>query len=389
MAKRSPFQLMTEYLSNNYKFVYNVVLNKVAKVHPKTKQLSYLGEYELNTLWTELLLSRMDISKNMLMSYLCSEMTPKIDPFKDYFNTLPAWTPDQPDYIQMLADTITVPQEEREQWNLYLKRWLMGAVACATNPEATNQQVLVLVGKQGIGKTKWTERLLPNKLRGYSFSGTVNPDNKDSSINLSECFLINLDELGNLNKGDLNSLKQLITMSSVRLRRPYAAMSETMPRRASFVGSVNSTEFLRDDTGNRRYLCVDAQEINYEHTVDMDLVYAQAVYLLNKGDRYWFVGEEITAINKSNEKYRVQQIELEYVNEHFEPCLAGETPDMELTTSGIQSYLLRQRVNILNLNAIRLGKALMASDYAKVRVKKNGGLYYRLKLKDKPKLAAA
>lgn len=381
---------MTEYLSNNYKFVYNVVLNKIAKVHPRSKQLSYLGEYELNTLWTELLLSRMDISKNMLMGYLCSEMTPKFDPFKDYFNNLPAWTPDQPDYIQLLAETITVPEEEREQWNMYLKRWLIATVACATNPTVTNQQVLVLVGNQGIGKTKWTERLVPDRLKGYYHSGNVNPDNKDSSINLSECFLINLDELGNLNKGDLNSLKQLITMSSVRLRRPYAAMSETMPRRASFVGSVNSTEFLRDDTGNRRYLCADAQAIDYAHGIDMDLVYSQALYLLNHGEKYWFDGEEIATINTSNEKYRVQQVELEYVNEHFEPCLAGETPDIELTTSGIQAYLLRQRVNILNLNAIRLGKALMASDYAKARVKKNGGTYYyRLKLKGKPKLAAA
>jgi len=157
-------------------------------------------------------------------------------------------------------------------------------------------------------------------------------------------------------------------------------MAEKMPRRASFAGSVNNMEFLRDDTGNRRYLCVESQVIDYNHNIDMDLVYAQAYYLLSQGEKHWFDGEEVAAINAANDKYRVQQVELEFVNEFFEPCLANEQPDMELTTTGIQAYLLKQHVPITNINPIRLGKALMASDY--VRVKKNGGTYYyKLKLK--------
>ena len=220
--KLSPFQQMEEYLNNNFIFRRNVVLNKVAREWGD--DLLYLDDYAVNGLWVELLRGRMDISKNMLLSYLFSDNTSKFDPFKSYFEELAPWQPDQPDYIQMLADTITVPEEQKEQWYRYLRRWLIASVGCAIDPKITNQQVLVLIGEQGVGKTKWTERLVPDKLKEYYYSGDVNPGDKDSAVNLAECFLINLDELGNLNRGDLNSLKQLITQSSIRIRRPYAAI---------------------------------------------------------------------------------------------------------------------------------------------------------------------
>ena len=376
---KSPYLMMVDYLQNNYTFVYNSVLNKFAKKNTRTETLTYL-DYSLNALWGEVLMENMRVTKPMITAYLSSDMCVKIDPFKDYFEALPKWMPEQPDYIKLLVDTITVSDAEGGQWEMYLRRWLIATVACSINAEITNQEVLTLVGMQGIGKTKWTEQLVPKKLKEYYYSGHVNPQSKDSSINLSECFLINLDELSNLNKGDLNSLKQLITTSSVRIRRPYGSLNDNMPRRASFVGAVNNMDFLRDDTGNRRYLCVEAKTIDYAHNIDMDLVYAQAYYLLAQGEKYWFDGGEIAAINVANDKYRVQPIELEYVNEYFEPHTGEGQPDMELTTTGIQAYLLRHRVHIDNINPVRLGKALMSSDY--VRVKKNGGTYYyKLKLR--------
>ena len=382
MAKQSPFLRMEEFLNNNYDFCRNVVLNKVARVW--RDEPIYLDDCAINGIWVELLRGRMDISKTMLLSYLFSNQISSFDPFQSYFEELAPWQPDQPDYIQMLADTITVPEGHREQWNRYLRRWLIAAVGCAVDPKITNQQVLVLVGEQGVGKTKWTEKLVPEKLKEYYYSGDVNPGDKDSSVNLAECFLINLDELGNLNKGDLNSLKQLITQSSIRVRRPYAAIHEKMPRRASFIGSVNNPEFLRDDTGNRRYLCAEALTIDYAHDINMDLVYAQAYYLLTHNEKYWFDGEEVKDINTFNKQYKVQYVELEYVNEFFEPCSRDEEGAVEMTLTQIQQYLRDHGENILNVSNRMLGIAMKASDY--VRVKKNGGTYYyKLKAKAKPK----
>lgn len=384
MSNRSPFLIMEDYLQRNFDFVHNVVLNKVASVNVMTKELEYFDEYALNSLWVELQRGCMKISKQMLHDYLYSSNSVQFDPFSEYFKGLEAWTPDQPNYFQLLADTVTVPADQKEAWELYLFRWLIALVGCAINPTITNQQVLVLVGGQGIGKTKWTETLVPEPLKDYYYSGNVNPGDKDSAINLSECFLINLDELGNLNKGDLNSLKQLITQSSIRVRRPYATLAEKMPRRASFIGSVNNSEFLRDDTGNRRYLCIDTLVIDYNHGIDISRVYAQAYYLLTQLKvKYWFDGEEIQAVNERNKAYQMSYPELEYVNQYFEPCSRDDNEAVEMTLTEIQNYLMRHGTNILNVSNRMLGIAMKSSEY--VRVKKDGGKYfYRLKLKGKP-----
>lgn len=383
MSNGSPFHEMERYLRNNFKFVHNLALNKVASVNVMTDELEYYGEYELNSLWVELKRANIDVSKKTLVNYLYSVSSRQFDPFKEYFESLPLWTPDEPNYLELLADTVTVPEEQKDIWRVYLWRWLIAFVGCAIDPTVTNQQVLVLVGSQGIGKTKWAERLVPSQLRKYFHPGSLTPGDRDSEITLAECILINLDELGDLNKGDLNKLKQLITQPSVRVRRPYAELPDILPRRASFIGSVNSTEFLRDETGNRRYLCVDAMAIHYNHNVDMNRVYAQAYQLFRQGVKYWFAGEDVQLINSTNEKYKIQPMELEYVDQFFEPCLATEKPDLELTTTGIQSYLLERKVHISNLNPNRLGRALVASKYE--RRKKNGGrLYYRLKLRSQP-----
>src|SRR5690606_26596868 len=108
-------------------------------------------------------------------------------PFKNYFNGLPKWKKDDPDHIAELAHTITA--SNNEFWRWAFKKWLVNLVACAIT-ENVNQQVLVFVGKQGIGKSTWLNKLVPKKLEGYLYSGIVNPSNKDTLVNLSENLII-------------------------------------------------------------------------------------------------------------------------------------------------------------------------------------------------------
>jgi predicted P-loop ATPase len=83
-----------------------------------------------------------------------------------------------------------------------------------------------------------------------------------------------MDELGSLNRAELGSLKELITEPSIRLRSPYGFNTENMLRRSSFIGLVNSKEFLNDSTGNRRFLCFEATIIDNLHNIPIDAVYA-------------------------------------------------------------------------------------------------------------------
>ena len=86
---------------------------------------------------------------------------------------------------------------------------------------------------------------------------------------MSECMLINLDELETLNKSEIGEMKELITKGTIRQRLPYARNNSSLIRRSSFVGSVNNGQFLTDITGNRRFLCFQALSINYLHKIDL------------------------------------------------------------------------------------------------------------------------
>ena len=60
-------------------------------------------------------------------------------------------------------------------------------VGCVLDDKVINHKVIVFSGKQGLGKTTWVEKLVPKQLKEYLFSGTINPNNKDTLVQLSEC----------------------------------------------------------------------------------------------------------------------------------------------------------------------------------------------------------
>lgn len=365
-------------LNEKYQFRYNEVLGKVELYEAQSKSWVELTELRFNSLLVKFNKDAELVSRPSLRNVLHSDFIPVYNPFREYFENLPEWKGNM-DYIDLLAQTIKVSDAERDNLKLYLRRWLIGAVACAINDELQNQTVLTLIGKQGIGKTKWLDKLVPEILSKYYYSGTINPNNKDTKINLSECFIINLDELENLNRGELGTLKQTITEASIRIRRPYGERAETIPRRASFVGSVNNVEFLKDNTGNRRFLCIEALEISYLHPIDINKVFAQAYSLYKAGERYWFNHDENAMINEANEKYRASFVELEYVRQHFIPCPENEKPDVLYSTTQLQDFLLqpKHRNKIQNLNLRKLGMAMHNSSFD--RTKKDGIWFWRLK----------
>ena len=158
------------------------------------------------------------------------------------------------------AGSWAVVAKERKSPGSYEIKFF-ATVGCALDPNVTNYNCLTLVGPQGYYKTTWLNRLLPERLSPYLHVGTIDPTNKDTLIHLSECFLINLDELETLNKHELGSLKSVMTMKENRIRRPYGHFADELKRRASFVGSINKDSFLTDETGSRRFLVFEIAKL--------------------------------------------------------------------------------------------------------------------------------
>jgi len=361
------------FLSNRYIFRHNIVSGKLEFQYFGKRKWNVMNDFIENSMLRECLKARIRTNLSSLRNLLNSDFCPLFNPFEDYFNNLPQYD-EKEDFITQLANTITTTKQDL--WQQCFKKWLVAMVGCVLDEKVINHTVIVFSGKQGLGKTTWVEKLVPRPLKEYLFSGTINPNNKDTLVQLSECMLINLDELENLNRSEIGSLKEIITKTQIRLRKAYGHNNETMPRRASFAGSVNTAQFLNDTTGSRRFLCFELEGIQYQHKVDINLAFSQALFLFKSGFRHWFDQEEIKSITENNEQYQLHSPEEELLLTWFEPC-EREKANIYLNASQIAAKLAEKaKINITDGTINKLGKALKKHNF--IRLKKNGIAVYAL-----------
>lgn len=341
------------YLQRHVQVRFNVV-KEVVEWRPggATTPFELLDDYRLNSLSRALTHHGCPMAPDSLYRLLASEFTPRVDPLRDYFTGLehrPATGT-----IAQLAATVTVT--EPSIFAKYLTKWLVAVVANAlTESGCQNHTCLVLTGGQGQFKTTWLELLCPPALaRQYLFTGKIHVESKDTQLLLSEYLFLNIDDqLRTLNKQDENSLKTLITQPSVKVRRPYARLIAELPRRASFMGSVNGADFLTDPTGSRRFLPfeVEAIAIQAAKQVDMDGVWREAYHLWQAGFQYWFDESELAAVHDRNRQFQHDTPEYDLVAAHFKP---GNT---FLTLAQVKDHL-QAHSTVRTLQDKALGEAL-------------------------------
>lgn len=359
------------FLSTRYVFRHNIVSGKLEFQYFGKKKWNVMNDFIENSMLRECLKGRIKTNLSSLRNLLYSDFCELFNPFEDYFFNLPTYD-EKNDYITELANTITTTKQEL--WQQCFKKWLVAMVGCVLDEKVINHTVIVFSGKQGLGKTTWVEKLVPRQLKEYLFSGTINPNNKDTLVQLSECMLINLDELENLNRSEIGSLKEIITKTQIRMRKAYGHNNETMPRRASFAGSVNTAQFLNDSTGSRRFLCFELEGIKYQHDVDINMAFSQALFLFKSGFRFWFDQEEIKNITANNEQYQLHSPEEELLLTWFEPC-PKEEATLFLNASQIAAKLAdRTKLNLNDGTINKLGKALKKHNFIKIS-KKTGYVY--------------
>jgi len=362
------------FLSTRYVFRHNIVSGKLEFQYFGKKKWNVMNDFIENSMLRECLKGRIKTNLSSLRNLLYSDFCELFNPFEDYFFNLPTYD-EKTDYITELANTITTTKQDL--WQQCFKKWLVAMVGCVLDEKVINHTVIVFSGKQGLGKTTWVEKLVPKPLKEYLFSGTINPNNKDTLVQLAECMLINLDELENLNRSEIGSLKEIITKTQIRMRKAYGHNNETMPRRASFAGSVNTAQFLNDSTGSRRFLCFELEGIKYQHDVDINMAFSQALFLFKSGFRFWFDQEEIKSITENNEQYQLHSPEEELLLTWFEPC-SKEEATLFLNASQIAAKLAdRTKLNLNDGTINKLGKALKKHNFT--RLMRQGKPVYAVK----------
>ena len=184
-----------------------------------------------------------------------------------YFDSLPKYD-NKTDYIKLLTSYITTNDQER--FYNHFKKWIVRLVKCALIDDYYNKNAFILVqNKQNSGKTTFCRFLCPDSLSDY-IKENISTD-KDGLISITRNLIINLDELATLTRQDINLLKSILSKDKVNERLPYDRKNSIIPRRCSFIGSTNNSEFLTDLTGSVRWLCFEVENINFDYKKKIDI----------------------------------------------------------------------------------------------------------------------
>lgn len=152
--------------------------------------------------------------------------------------------------------------------------WLRGAVARALQPGVKFDAALILEGEQGAGKSSIFAILAGD----YFLDEVQDLTSKDTKISIGRAWIVELAELSALNRHEVELTKQFLSKRFDNYRPPFERRALDVPRRCVFGGSTNRSEYLRDETGARRFWPVKVGQVNLAALrADRDQLLAEAV----------------------------------------------------------------------------------------------------------------
>ena len=183
------------------------------------------------------------------------------------------------------------------------RKMLVGAVGRIFKPGIKFDLVVTLVGGQGCGKST-----LIKKLGQQWFSDTfMTVHGKEALEQIQGAWLIEIAELSGFRKAEVESIKHFMSKQEDTFRPAYARESETYQRQCIFVATTNRNDFLKDPTGNRRFLPIDlrpnlaTRNIWKElDQIEIDQLWAEALEMFNCGEPL-FMSEEANEIAKKEQ----------------------------------------------------------------------------------------
>jgi len=302
--------------THNVEVRYNVIKKRMEIDIPNTKFIADMKE-EASLIEVEDRAINMGIPHTRVRDYL-KILAEEYNPVVEWIDSEP-W--DGESRLQTFLDSL-MTHESNQLKEMLMKKWLVSCVAAAYEEQGVELEgILVLQGAQGLGKTLWFKRLCDYD-RGWLLEGaTLNPSDKDSVKRAVSHWIVELGEIeSTFKKSDIDQLKAFVTAKTDELRLPYDRAFTTYQRRTAFYASVNAREFLTDTSGNRRFWVLAVKDINVNHGVKMQQLWAEVKETLYvKGQKNWFLSpDERAMLHESNEIYRTQSSVEDLLLEHVD-----------------------------------------------------------------------
>ena len=186
------------------------------------------------------------------------------------------------------------------------------AVARAMTPGCKYDNMLILCGPQGIGKST----ILDKMSHGWFNDSIRTFEGKEASELLQGVWIIEVAELDAFRRTDVSCIKQFLSLTSDRYRQAYGRNVTEFKRRCVFFGTCNNIDFLQDTTGNRRFWPVDTREqmptkevFNDLTSDEIDQVWAEAYFRFITGEQIFLSGDTAEAAMVKQEAHRERSIQ--------------------------------------------------------------------------------
>ena len=352
----------------------------------KGESTEHLAENVPSIIQDKLVKNFTRVTKQKVIDYITRYATRhRFNPVLDMIQSV-KW--DGIDRINKIYEIFRIPAdtEEGTYSRIFIYKWLLQCVCglfnTIENPFSLDI-VLVFIGRQGIGKTRFFEKLaLKSAFFGEGIC--IDPRDKDSIIQATSKWISELGEIGSTMKKDMDSVKAFITKSTDEYRTPYGRASLHYPRITSFVGTVNDNEYLIDQTGNRRFVTVPLSPdliIDYETQIkpfDALQLWAQVYWLVTEAEKEGKTKANCFRLTESEKKY------LEKRNSAFTKPMKGENEVLDILeeqqtpqqgyicTSKEMTVLQFIQMHNLRYDANVVGKVLRKYGYEPKRKRMNG-----------------
>ena len=271
---------------------------------------------------------------------------------------------DGKDRLPAFYDTLTTePDFPLDLKKVLMRKWLLSCVAAALKRSGFRcRGVLTLQGPQGIGKTTWGKRLISDEILSDEVVKTdhhLDGGSKDSRLTAVTHFIVEVGELEASFKRDVARLKGFLTADSDKIRRPYGKADSEYPRRTVFYATVNQSDFLVDHTGNSRWWTLPVTDIDYEHGIDMQQLFAQLAVAFENGDEWWLDPEEEEALARRNRRHNSFSLVRDMLSEAVNFDVKATEQDRYFTASELLKMVGLDRPT--NAQAKECGSLLRAS----------------------------
>lgn len=224
--------------------------------------------------------------------------------------------------------------EDSDYTRAITRKTLIAGVARIYSPGCKFDNVPVIIGKQGIGKST-----LISKLGRQWFSNNLGDvHSKEAMENLRGVWIMEIGEFAKLKNAEVEAVKNYIASTIDMYRPAYGRKVARFPRQCVFIGSTNIWDFLRDPSGNRRFWPVATGVTEPVKSVfddltdyEIDQIWAEAVVYYRRKESLDLSDEIKQAAETIQESHMVESGQTGIIQDYLEKLLPEDWEDMNLS----------------------------------------------------------